>query len=299
MNINDITFNIKDAVSFNDQLNPLLFDDDHLNSEVRKQLLIIAGDFLTHLGVDDLHVEDVIISGSNASYNYTQHSDIDVHVIVDMGKLNNDEIYRELFTAKKNLYNNEHEILIHGFEVELYVEDTAEPVKSQGVYSLVKDKWLKHPSKITMREPEAAAAAKFDKLLFLSKLALNSRDLDKIETLLQTIKKYRQAGLSKSGEMSIENLAYKALRSNGIVDKLYRLKEKLHSHKLSLREIELNECSGYIPSESEKDDPRWERALSVDVKPNTMKLAARDMGLGNIARDGRPQQSRTDGKFRK
>jgi hypothetical protein len=23
------------------------------------------------------------------------------------------------------------------------------------------------------------------------------------------------------------------------------------------------------------------------------------MGLGNIARDGRPQQSRTDGKFRK
>jgi hypothetical protein len=60
----------------------------------------------------------------------------------------------------------------------------------------------------------------------------------------------------------------------------------------------INECSGYIPSESEKDDPRWERALSVDIHPDTMKKQAKAMGLGDIARDGRPQQNRTDGKFR-
>jgi hypothetical protein len=67
---------------------------------------------------------------------------------------------------------------------------------------------------------------------------------------------------------------------------------------MKIHEI-INECSGYIPSESEKNDPRWERALSVDVHPDTMKKSAKAMGLGDIARDGIPQQNRTDGKFRK
>jgi hypothetical protein len=47
------------------------------------------------------------------------------------------------------------------------------------------------------------------------------------------------------------------------------------------------EASGYIPSESEKDDPRFSTALTVDIKPDTMKQNARKLGW-RIARDGRP-----------
>ena len=50
----------------------------------------------------------------------------------------------------------------------------------------------------------------------------------------------------------------------------------------------LDEASGYIPSEAERNDPRFSRALSVDVHPDTMKKGAKAMGLGDIARDGRP-----------
>jgi hypothetical protein len=50
----------------------------------------------------------------------------------------------------------------------------------------------------------------------------------------------------------------------------------------------IGEASGYIPSEAERNDPRFSRALSVDVHPDTMKKQAKAMGLGNIARDGRP-----------
>jgi len=50
----------------------------------------------------------------------------------------------------------------------------------------------------------------------------------------------------------------------------------------------ITEASGYIPSEAERNDPRFSRALSVDVHPDTMKKGAKAMGLGNIQRDGRP-----------
>ena len=55
------------------------------------------------------------------------------------------------------------------------------------------------------------------------------------------------------------------------------------------------EASGYIPSEAEKDDPRWKTALSVDVRPGTMAKNAR--GFGNkISRAGIPPTAKTNGK---
>ena len=58
----------------------------------------------------------------------------------------------------------------------------------------------------------------------------------------------------------------------------------------------LSECSGYIPSEVEKDDPRFEKALSVDVHPDTMKKSAAKLGW-KIARDGTPPTLKASGKL--
>jgi len=49
----------------------------------------------------------------------------------------------------------------------------------------------------------------------------------------------------------------------------------------------IGEASGYIPSEAQKNDPRFSYALTVDVHPDTMKKGAKAMGW-NIQRDGRP-----------
>lgn len=56
---------------------------------------------------------------------------------------------------------------------------------------------------------------------------------------------------------------------------------------VNLSESTLTEASGYIPSEAERDDPRFKTALTVDIKPDTMKQNARKLGW-KIARDGRP-----------
>lgn len=237
MNLKELAkFKLHDAVFFHDQLNPVIFLGDKMRPEVRNQLLVIAEDFVDYLGVPHLEVKDVTLSGSNAAYSYTKHSDIDLHILVDMSKMNNDVIYRELFDAKKNIYNEKHDIQIGGYDVELYVQDSNQPHISLGEYSVVNDQWLRLPKKQRANLDQAAARLKFNKLARLAELALKHEDEKRINDLLKTVKKYRQAGLDMHGEFGPENLAFKALRSKGILTKLYDKINQLKSEKLSLPE---------------------------------------------------------------
>ena len=65
------------------------------------------------------------------------------------------------------------------------------------------------------------------------------------------------------------------------------------------KELSVSEASGYIPSRAQQDDPRFKTALTVDVRPNTMKQQAKRMGLGNISRAGIPQLASASGKVNK
>jgi len=58
----------------------------------------------------------------------------------------------------------------------------------------------------------------------------------------------------------------------------------------------LVEASGYIPSESEKNDPRYRTALTVDVKPDSIKKNAKAFNM-YTSRAGIPPTARPDGKF--
>jgi pyrimidine deaminase RibD-like protein len=242
------SFKLSDAITFHNTLNPKLFVGQRLRPEVSKQLKIIANDFLTELGIRDLAVKDITISGSNAAYSYTPHSDLDLHILVDMNKLSNDEIYKELFNAKKTIYNDSHNVKIHNVPVELYVQDTNEPVKSLGEYSILDDKWLRLPTKRRANLDQAATKLKYQKLEKLISRAIKSQSLSKISEVLKTIKRYRQAGLDKGGEFGPENLAYKALRSQGLITKLYALRDKLHSEKLTIETMYQNVEEDYDPN---------------------------------------------------
>ena len=249
MNIKELhSFKLSDAIAFHDKLNPKLFVGQNLRPEVSKQLKIIANDFLTELGIRDLAVKDITISGSNAAYSYTPYSDLDLHILVDMNKLSNDEIYKELFNAKKTIYNDSHDVKIHGVPVELYVQDTNEPVKSLGEYSILDDKWLRLPTKRRANLDQAATKLKYQKLEKLINRAIKSNRLSKISEVLKTIKRYRQAGLDKGGEFGPENLAYKALRSQGLITKLYALRDRLHSEKLTIETMYQNVDEDYDPN---------------------------------------------------
>ena len=237
MNLKELEdFKLSQAVEFHDQLNPALFRDEHMIPKVRQRLLEIAADFMDHLGVNDIDVEDITLSGSNASYTYTSHSDIDLHILVNMDKLKNNEIYSELFHTKKILWNMQHDITIGGYEVELYVQDTADPVVSRGEYSVLNDRWIKFPKKRMADINEPMSKRKFEKLVQVAELALQTDDLEKIEQLLQTIRKYRQAGLELGGEFSPENIAFKAFRTSGLLHRLRDEYNVIHSKRMSMEQ---------------------------------------------------------------
>jgi ribosomal protein S18 acetylase RimI-like enzyme len=158
-----------------------------------------------------------------------------------MDKLPNNEVYRELFTAKKTLYNDQHNVSIRNVPVEVYVQDTNEPVNSLGEYSVVNDKWIRIPKKQRANFDQAATKAKYENLAELVDLAIKTADLDRVKKLIDMIRRYRKAGLSKGGEFSPENLAYKAVRSQGAIDALYDLRDTLHGDELSIEEASSRE----------------------------------------------------------
>lgn len=316
MNIRDIEdFKLSDAVKFHRDLNPLLFADDKLQKTVRDQLMVIAHDFVDFMGIPDLKVVDVRLYGSNAAYTYTKHSDVDLHILVDMSEISNDTVYRELFNTKKKIYNDSLNIKVRGLPVELYMQDSNDVVKSIGDYSVLKDKWVKMPRREVASLDDHATREKFKRLVILAELALRGEDLTLLDDLLSTIRRYRKAGLEEGGEFSPENLVVKALRSRGILDKLYDYRDALKGQSLSIDESEpvtqidepepalmqefrqFMESSGYIPSKAERNDPRFKMALTVDIDPEIMPRQAKAMALGPMKRDGRPQIAKTSGKF--
>ena len=161
MNLKELDqYNLADAVKFHNRLNPKIWGkDEQLLPEVRSKLMEIAADFQEFLGVSDLDVEDVTLSGSNAAYSYTPHSDIDLHLVVNVPK---DEVYQELFNAKKYQYNDIHNITIGGYDVELYVEDARKQPVSQGIYSVKNDDWVKIPLKRRASIDDEAVKSKFE-----------------------------------------------------------------------------------------------------------------------------------------
>jgi hypothetical protein len=262
MNLKELnSFKLSDAVTFHDKLNPKLWNSTKLRPEVKDQLIKIAEDFLSELGVHDLDVKDITISGSNAAFSYTKHSDLDLHILVDMGNLPVDEVYKELFNAKKTIYNDSHDIKIHTIPVELYVQDSRQPVVSLGEYSVMNDEWIKIPTKRRSDFDQTATKIKYEKLLSLIEIALKSRKYSKVKHIIDTIKRYRQAGLDKGGEFGPENLAYKMLRSQGYITKLYDLRDKLHSEILTVETMYQNIDEGF-------DQPypiKWEKGDHGDI----------------------------------
>ena len=134
-------------------LNPKIFDkEQHMHEDVRRRLLMIADDFFETLNVGWVDIDDIILTGSLANFNWSKFSDVDLHILVNFSDVDeNEELVKEYFNSKKNLWNEKHDITIKGYDVELYMQDTEEPHVSSGVYSIMWDGWVVKPD-ITKKE---------------------------------------------------------------------------------------------------------------------------------------------------
>jgi len=228
-----------------DELNPELWDENKkLRDDVRDRLLDIAEKFIKPTLGADAVIKDITFTGSLANYNYSDLSDIDLHIIIDFADINKDkEMVRKYFNAVKALWNSLHDIRIKGFEVEAYVQGADEPHTSTGVYSVQDDNWLKEPTQTEAEIDEDSISNKSDSLMDQIEQALKLMEedspkaaLDRAESLMEKIKKLRKAGLETNGEYSVENLAFKTLRNTGYLKKLSDLKREAYDKLMSLDE---------------------------------------------------------------
>ena len=243
MNFNELDqFRLSDTVKYHNRLNRRLWgSDEHLLPDVRDKLLAIAEDFREFLGVDDLRVQDITLSGSNAAYNYTDHSDIDLHLIVDMP---DDPVYQELFNAKKYQYNDEHNLTIGGADVELYVQPAGQPHVSQGIYSVKDGKWIQVPRRRRAQVDDSCVRDKAADLDARIHAAVESGNADMMSTLWNKIKAMRQIGLEQHGEFGCENITFKLLRDQGCIRLLKDAHLAAQDHAMSL--VEKNREKGRV-----------------------------------------------------
>lgn len=219
-------------ITHHDQLNPKLWDNNTLIPEVRLQLLKVAKHFAEYLNVEKLNLKDITISGSNASFGYSDSSDLDLHLVAVVDSPEKAELY----DAKKNVYNSRYNIKIKDIDVELYVQDYKQRHHSAGIYSVLNNKWLSEPKPGAPRATAKEVKSKARNYAGRINQALKSNDLDTAKETMANIRRLRQAGLESGGEHSVENLAFKLLRARGQIDKLRKYIDKLESASLSIGE---------------------------------------------------------------
>lgn len=231
-----------------DELNPKIWDDDGSGSysmkpEIRDTLLKISNEFIEFLGLD-IFVSDITMTGSLSNYNWSEFSDIDLHILYDFTESGEQKnLYKELFKLKKTLFNSTHDILVKGYEAELYVQDSSEPHFSTGVYSVLYDEWINEPTKESVSIDEKKLTEKANQWMeIIDTVISNAKDedldtaLEIIDKVKERLKKYRSCGLEKEGEYSYENLVFKFLRRNGYIQKLFDFTNELVDKNLSLEQ---------------------------------------------------------------
>jgi hypothetical protein len=218
---------ILNSFSIKETLNPKVWEnpDDPKKStmipKVKNALERIAEEFVDYLG-ENVFVEDVVLTGSLSNFNWSEFSDFDLHVIVDMDEYGDeDELYKELFNLKKQLFNTTHNIKIFGYDVELYAQDAEEPHISSGVYSIMNNEWISIPRKTNLKIDKKVLEDKIKNWTEKIDTAVENGDIKILESIKDKLKKYRQSGLDDGGELSYENLVFKYLRRSGHIEKLF------------------------------------------------------------------------------
>ena len=209
---------------------------------IRKKLYKIAKDFINDIEDMEIKIEDVILVGSIAGYNWSKYSDIDLHIVVDYNALRkyaSKLILQKTFDQTKNSWNKNHKLLIYGYPVEIYIQDVDANNKSDGIYSIKYGKWVKIPTggnEIQQREMIKKQAASYLNLIDkFSTMAYECRSKKAAKRIIHEIEKLydesirsRKTALAEGGEYAPGNIVFKVLRRTGAIQKMKDAKALLY-----------------------------------------------------------------------
>ena len=227
------------------ELNPKFWQDGKLKEKIRRRLTKIVYDFIESVQLgDDMRVEDIRFTGSLANYNWSKYSDIDLHIVIDFSKIDeNTELIESFFYGAIWRWNELHDIKIYGHEVEIFVENVGHVTHSAGIYSIMNEEWVIEPNPEKIEFDYTAARKKADAIETETNMIAQMADgnpraaIKSIDRLKKKIKTLRRAGLnSPAQEYSSENIAFKILRREDTLQQLNDMKYDMYDKILSMAE---------------------------------------------------------------
>lgn len=257
------------------ELNPKFFENDVLIPEVRDALYKIAIAFKDYLDLP-FEVKDIYFTGSNANYNYTDESDIDLHLVYDFEQAGvNAELLSKYLVAAKKDFNNKYDIKVKGQPVELGCENISEPLVSTGVYSLGANTWVIKPTNSGIEIPDVDMNA-FNDLSMEIDDTIKAQNYSAIENLWKKIRELRKDSLSNEGEFGMGNMLFKKLRNTDYLEKLRNTMYDVQSKDLSL---ESSKALGEAELNDKKDHSEYLKDLKAELNTKETQDLLTDKSL--------------------
>lgn len=240
---------LTEGIKTNEELNPIIWDSDFtMKPQIRTKLLSIVDEYLDAseiLEKDD--IIDIELLGSNANYNYHPKSDIDLHLVVNMEDLSSDPILAQIANNyEKANFNTKYNLGIKGIDVELYVEDVNAGTMSNGIFSVLKNEWLKKPEKVIYPDYDSndeyimLMTTWRDRAKAVLENAITSKEPKQFVDSLYNL---RRLSLMKDGEYAMGNYVFKTLRDEGYLQALKDRRYELASKELSLESLSFKQIA--------------------------------------------------------
>jgi hypothetical protein len=106
-----------------------------------------------------------------------------------------------------------------------------------GIYSVKNNKWVSSPKRVKANIDDLSIISKVAAYSDRIKNCLNTNDFKIVKKTWDDVKDMRSAGLSEGGEFSPENLAFKILRTKGLLQKLFDRMINLRDRQLSVESV--------------------------------------------------------------
>lgn len=218
MNKNFSKFCIEGNLShslFYELLNPKLFDSNaRMHSGVRDHILRVVNIYCRQLRLPMNTVEAIVVTGSNAGYDYDSSSDIDIEVNIP----NNSEYGRKLFRSLAIQTSHLNRLLfpeISSIPVNLYLKTKGQglTVSHTGRYEVISNAWLQHPEKSPVYDEKIISSKVREWIRQITSACENLHTEDSLKCnlkLLSRIRKWREKSLSVS-ENAFGSLVYRHL----------------------------------------------------------------------------------------
>ena len=173
--------------------------------------------------------------------------------------------------AKKSIWNNNYPLEYKGMDIELYAQDWNDRLHSSvGQFSVMKNKWLKKPSSEIISVDDEVIDAKMAPLQYeIEQLSEKDPQLEyRVKHILQRLYKMRQTGLEAEGEYSIENLAFKKLRTKGLLARLKDMSKRITLSQLQIEQVvgrvkmdAIGDLAAHIAKRKTLDKNSWNNVL--------------------------------------